>query len=279
MFEKYNEEKSQITKTRILPGGIGVGIGIILFLLGYPEFMFIFLVLGGVVMALGIAKMNRLSNELKQKFLYELLQNNFDNVTYNPARGITKSEVLDSELLKNSDRFHSNDLIEATYNGIDFVMSDIHLQEVRHRDKRTEVVTIFRGPFMKFTFNKNFRGKLQVRERGFVTWFSNYSKIKMESMEFNKKFATYSTEDHTAFYILTPHLMEELLELERERRGDFYFSFINGEMFIALDNRRDNFELPTFGKVDETIGQKFEHEFQIIKDIIDELKLNKNIFK
>jgi hypothetical protein len=132
---------------------------------------------------------------------------------------------------------------------------------------------------MKFTFNKNFKGKLQVRERGFVTWFSKYKKVKMESMTFNKKFTTYSTEDHTAFYILTPHLMEELLEMERARRGDFYFSFIDGEMFIALDNRRDNFELPTFAKIDESIGDKFEHEFNIIKEIIDELKLNKNIFK
>ena len=32
------------------------------------------------------------------------------------------------------------------------------------------------------TFNKDFVGKLQVRERGFVTWFSKYQKIKMESI-------------------------------------------------------------------------------------------------
>jgi hypothetical protein len=279
MFEKFNQERSAIQKKFMLPGFGLVVVGVILYLLGLPEVAIPFGIIGVVVAAIGFSKSSNLAKALKEKYLFELLQKNFDGVSYNPNRGVTIQDVLESELLQRSDRFYSNDLIEASYNGINFTMSDIHMQEVVHRDKRTEVRTVFQGPFMKFTFNKNFKGKLQVRERGFVTWFSKYKKVKMESMTFNKKFTTYSTEDHTAFYILTPHLMEELLEMERARRGDFYFSFIDGEMFIALDNRRDNFELPTFAKIDESIGDKFEHEFNIIKEIIDELKLNKNIFK
>lgn len=279
MFEEFNNKRSALTKKFILPGVSLIVVGVMLYLANMIEVAIPVGVVGIIVAAIGASQSASLTKALKEKFLYELLVKNFDDVRYNPTHGATREEVMESELLQRSDRFYSNDLIEASYNGIDFLMSDIKLQEVVHRDKRTEVRTIFQGPFMKFTFNKNFKGKLQVRERGFVTWFSKYDKIKMESMEFNKKFSTYSTEDHTAFYILTPHLMEDLLQMERERRGDFYFSFIDGEMFIALDNRRDNFEIPAFGKVDESIGEKFEREFSIIKDIINELKLNKNIFK
>lgn len=279
MFEEFNLERSATTKKFMLPGFLLVLVGVALYLANLPEVAIGFGVIGAIVLAIGFSKISSMTKALKEKYLYDLLTNNFDDVSYNPDRGVSREEVMESELLPRSDRFYSNDLIRASYNGINFTMSDILLQEVVHRDKRTEVRTIFQGPFMKFTFNKNFKGKLQVRERGFVTWFSKYDKIKMESMEFNKKFNTYSTEDHTAFYILTPHLMEELMLLEKQRRGDFYFSFIDGEMYIALDNRKDNFNIPMFGKVDESIGDKFESEFSIIKEIIDELKLNKNIFK
>ncbi len=280
MFEKLNEGRSQNIKKFILPGVILIIIAIGVFL-GFQEIGFAMpiFVVAIVLVVIGSSKNRQLTREFKEKFLYDLLKESFEDVSYNPHQGVYESEVMASELLERPDRFYSNDLIEATHNGINFTMSDIHLQEVVRRDKHTEVRTIFQGPFMKFTFNKNFKGKLQVRERGFIAWFSKYKKIKMESIEFNKKFATYSTEDHTAFYILTPHLMEALLEMERTRRGDFYISFINGELFIALDNRRDNFEIPMFGKVDESIGDVFTNQFNIIKEIIDELRLNKNIFK
>ncbi len=280
MFERLNQGRSENTKKFVLPGVFLILVAIGIFL-GFQKVAFAMpvFVIATILIIIGSTKNRQLIREFKEKFVYDLLTENFEDVSYNPLQGVYESEVLESELLERPDRFYSNDLIEATHNGINFTMSDIHLQEVVRRDKHTEVRTIFQGPFMRFTFNKNFKGKLQVRERGFVAWFSKYKKIKMESITFNKTFSTYSTDDHTAFYILTPHLMEALLEMERTRRGDFYISFINGELFIALDNRRDNFEIPVFGKVDESIGDVFTNQFNIIKEIIDELRLNKNIFK
>jgi len=279
MFEQFNQKRSSVTKKIVLPGVGLLIIGGLLFLGNITEVAIAFVIIGVIVLIIGMSQLTSLTKGFKKQYLFEVLSSNFDNVSYTGGRGASREEVKQSELLPRSDRFYSNDLINATYNGIDFMMSDIHLQEVHRNGKNTTVRTIFKGPFMKFTFNKDFVGKLQVRERGFVSWFSKYEKMKMESIAFNKTFTTYSTDDHTAFYILTPHLMEQLIELERERRGVFYFSFINGEMFIALDNRSDSFELPVFSKVDESLGDRFQSEFQIIKDIIDELKLNKNIFK
>jgi len=279
MFEEFNNNRNQVAKKFMFPGLGFILLGVILYVLSLLEVAIVFALPGVVFIILGVVKIVRLTKDMKNKFLLELLNKHFNEVTFYPNRGASRDQVMESELLPRSDRFSSNDLIYAKYNSIDFMISDIHLQEVEHHGKNTTVRTIFRGPFMKFTFNKSFKGKLQVRERGFVNWFSKYKKIKLESIGFNKKFTTYSTEEHTAFYILTPHLMESLLELEANQKGSFYFSFVDGDMFIALDNRKDNFELPLFGKVDESIGEKFSKEFQIIKDIIDELKLNKNIFK
>jgi len=232
-----------------------------------------------ILLVIATVRFSKLKIEFKQQFLVDLLNKAFDNVKYDYNHGVDFSEVHGSELLPRTDRFHSNDLIEASYLGVDFRMSDLHLQEVRRNGKNTTVVTVFRGPFITVDFNKDFKGKLQVIERHLLSLFSSYKRVKMESVTFNKKFNTYSTDDHSAYYILTPHIMEKFLELERKRPGAFYFSFINSKMYIALDNRSDSFELNFFGKIDESVIENFNAQLSIIRDVVEELKLNKDIFK
>ena len=51
-----------------------------------------------------------------------------------------------------------------------------------------------------------------------------YKKVKLESVQFNKKFKTYATSEHNAFYVLTPHFMEALMAFEQKNKGKIYFS-------------------------------------------------------
>lgn len=276
MYQNFIEERRKLLKKFGIPASILIALGLL---------VVIFDILGMIIVALGIVLLIVMSvvlsgklNVFRETLLQDVLKIHFTDVTYNGASGVSRHQVSLSELLPRTDRFSSNDLIEAKYDDVNFRMSDVLLQEVRQSGKERRVVTVFQGPFMQIDFNKDFNGKLIVQEDGRINIFSQYKKVKMESIEFNKKFNTYSTHDHTAFYILTPHLMERLLRIESERRGDFFFSFINGTLYIALDNRRDNFSINMFGRIDESISQKFERELRLVKDIIDEMKLNDKIF-
>ena len=139
-------------------------------------------------------------------------------------------------------------------------------------------MTYFLGRVFRFDFNKEFVGSLIVTESG-TPKSRGYEKVKLESIDFNKKFKTYTTEEITAFYILTPDIMEALFTLERRHPGRIGISFLGDNMYVAINNNRDTFELQMFRKIDDSMIKEFMNDLLVIKDFIVSLKLNNNLFK
>jgi len=135
---------------------------------------------------------------------------------------------------------------------------------------------IFWGGFFEFSFPKQFKGRVIVTEEG--TFVSNMQRIKLESIEFNKKFRVYTDNEHNAFYILTPHLLEKIMELEKNNRGNIMMSFANDKLVLGINNNVNTFEMRLWKKIDESAIQKMEEELNVIKEIVLELKLNNNVF-
>ena len=104
-------------------------------------------------------------------------------------------------------------------------------------------------------------------------------KISMESEEFNKKFKTYAHDDLSAFYVLTPHLMVSLLDLEKQNPGCIMISMNSNIMYMAINNNRDTFSLKMNQKIDDTLVELFRRDMSVINNIISEMKLNNKIFK
>jgi hypothetical protein len=140
-------------------------------------------------------------------------------------------------------------------------------------------VTYFLGRIFEFTFNKSFEGSLQVLESGSIESNRKYHKIKLESVDFNKKFRTYATTELTAFYILTPEIMESILNLEKNNPGKVNLSFYGDKMYIAINNSRDTFELKLFRKIDQRVIDEYQKDLGVFKDIVSALRLNVQIFK
>lgn len=268
-----------------------VVIGIILAVLGFIlAFMvediqfigFILIVIALIVIAVGYGKFNALSKEFKNKYLRELINKTFDNAEYYPDRGIDKDRVYATNLVKRADRYHTEDLIKGDVEGVKFETCDLKLEErhVRHTKNGTQVyyVTYFLGRFFEFEFPKEFKSKIIVTESGLMTFFSSFKKLEMESVEFNKKFKTYAQNEHDAFYVLTPHLMESILELERSNPGTIALLFTGNKLNITINNNRNTFEMSLFRKVDMSIINQLQRDLNVIKDIVLELKLNRNIF-
>ncbi len=163
-----------------------------------------------------------------------------------------------------------------------FISSDVKLEErhVQHTKNGTRVyyVTYFLGRVFKFDFNKEFVGSLHVLEAGSPP-SKGFSKVKLESIEFNKKFKTFSTDDLTAFYILTPPIMEAITKIEKKHPGRISFSFRGDYMYFAINNNKDTFEVQMFKKIDDSMIEGFKQDLLMIKDLIVTLKLNKNLFK
>jgi hypothetical protein len=275
LHEAFVSKRAELTR-KYLPFGAGfLVLGGVLFFI-YP-FLGLVAGIGVLYIALYLTKLQAAASEFKDQLMTNVLAEFFTSVSHDKHKGLSLVDVMASELLSKPDRFYSNDLILGEYQGVDFRLSDVTLQRVTSNGKTTTVTTYFRGPVMVFDFHKDTDGKLIVQETMRGELFTKYKRIKLESVAFNKTFHTYSTKDQLAFYILTPHFMERLLRLEDEIGGNFYFSFIDGKMYVALYNNKDLFEVNMFGTINEKIYEQFYYEIKIVKDLIEELRLNPNL--
>ena len=101
------------------------------------------------------------------------------------------------------------------------------------------------------------------------------NKVESENAEFNKEFSIYSDSAHDAFYVLTPHMMEYIMEMNKKSQGNSYLRFQkDGKVHIAIDSGRDSFELGSVKKINvQELREQFIEEIRYITDLIDELRL------
>lgn len=280
---EFNQIKSKAER-KVQIGGLLSVLGVaIFFLAGDLALLGLILFIPGIiVIIIGSSNFSKLNKRFKNEVVTDLVASFVDEGYFDPHMGLSQSQVYGTEFLKRADRFHSEDYLKGSMEGVHFVSSDVKLEEehVEHTKNGTRryYVTYFLGRVFIFDFNKSFDGYLQVLEKYRPTRKRGYSKVKLESVQFNKKFKTYSTSDHSAFYVLTPHFMEALMRFEQGNKGNIGFSFIDNKLYIGLSNFRDTFELRMFRPISEMTFQRFKDELLVIQEVIKELKLNNKIF-
>jgi hypothetical protein len=260
-----------------------------------PFIIIAFIITGIVLLILNIKKKKEYRRRYKIEVVCEVVKAIDSEWSYAPDDRITQSEYYSSDLFrKNFDRYKGDDLISGSIEKTDFRCSELHTEykEVTHdKDgKRQEHwVTIFKGLFFHADFNKNILAKTYVEpdtaERllgKFGQKFQMSSKgklVKLENIEFEKTFAVYSTDQTEARYILTPAIMEALVNIYKMYKRRMYLSFIGSRVYVAMSFKKDLFEPKIF-----TSGVKYSdvefmfNLFMMNATIIHELNLNTRIW-
>jgi len=285
-LQEFNKSKQAAEKQLKIGGAIAIVGAAVFVLLGMSGIALIGLpmVLGGVIyLGIGSSSFGKLSKRFKTEVLTDLIASFVDDGVFNPDQGLSLNTVYETEFLKRADRYHTEDFLSGSIDGVRFESSDVKLEEkhVEHTKNgtRTYYETYFLGRIFRFEFNKSFDGYLQVLEKGKPVSKRRYEKVKLESIQFNKKFRTFTTNEHSAFYVLTPHFMESLMTFEQSNKGNISFSFIDNHLFIGINNFRDTFELKMFKELNMDSFKEFEKELGVVKEVISELKLNRSIYK
>ncbi len=260
-------------------------------------FMFVFfaLTLSLVVATVATGKLSKeYKKEFKNFFVLKALNQYFTDLEYDPNRGMPAQVIANTHMMYMGDRYHSNDYISAKYKGIAFQQADVHIEEEHESTDsdghtHTYYVTIFKGRWMIFDFNKTFKANVQISQKGFGNSYVNkywgnkenrFKKVQMESEEFNKKFNVYAQSEHDAFYIITPSFMQRIQKLDDENKGKLLFCFIDNKLHIGLFDGKDAFEPKSvFKKIDEEqIISEISEDIKAITQFVDELSLENNLF-
>lgn len=246
-----------------------IAIGGILYFMSYNFFypndeivgilMFLYTIIAFLVYNAKIKKESKIleyTNEFKTKVIKTLLDSFNENIEYFPTCGISSS-VYDEAEFEKYDRYRAEDLMKGTLkNNCNFEMSEV-LTEDEHKDSEghTQYSTLFCGMLAKIETPKPFNARLYLRKdrkdkniinRAFTgrlltgrVPFGNL-RINLDSQEFEKYFDVYCTDKIIAMQLLTPDVMQLLVNFREEMDMEYeltiknnciYIRFLSGEMF------------------------------------------------
>ena len=113
---------------------------------------------------------------------------------------------------------------------------------------------MFDGIFISASFNKSFNSETFIfpkkstpifRKLKFKLLGSSYD-VKLEDPEFEKEFLVLSEDQVESRYILTPGLMERILEYKRKLNCELGLSFISKRLYCTIPNSKNLFEPALF---------------------------------
>ena len=184
----------------------------------------------------------------------------FGQLSYDPKAGFTHDDIRNAAVVACGDKryFESEDLLTGCYQNVRFAFSDVTTKRMVRRGKRNELDTLFDGQvirFDRFDHQKISNGHLQIFQKEFLSdlrgWTAEY-KVETDSAAFNSKFQIYAADEHNAFYILTPHLMEKIQKFQELVGEQIAVTFRGEAMFVAISRTRSIFD----GVVDVPVAEQ-----------------------
>lgn len=233
---------------------------------------------------------NDFAKQYKDMFVLSSFNDVFDDINYQPFSGMPKQVLADTKMMQMGDRYSSNDYLEATYKGIRFMQADVHIEdESTDSDGDTHYTTLFKGRWMVFDFNKEFKANVQVVQKGFHNakrkrFFGNkderYKKVEMEDVAFNDAFKVFAQDPHDAFYLLTPAMMTRIRRVADGVKGKVMFCFVDDMLHVAVHNGKDSFEPSIMREIDvDQAKDNVLGDIRLITGFVDELSLDVKLFK
>lgn len=248
----------------------------------------IFMIIGGIMISFCMAALvfafymlivwkkayNLFNDNYKNKYVLLKMQEvpGFSQLKYSPGKGLTFEETVNRNLLpgRTKSLFQSEDYFEGIYDGICFRSSSVETQ-----DSSRSSVSLFSGQVIIFSMFHEFKisaAPLQIFSKKEYTKMKDFTlpiRIETENEVFNNLFSVFAEDEHNAFYILTPQVMEDMMEFAQIVKNDIYFIFADQYMYVGCEQMRNPFNA--------IVDMPIEEQSQNIVKAIDVIQKAKNI--
>lgn len=279
---KFEQERLKTVKNAnyfYIFGVLLILLGLALMFLIHPLLIFVIFI-GVILIVVGSSKIGKMAKKFKNEFMPTIIREVYPEASFNFERGLSEEQILIPGFFKRPSRYTTSDYLKASYDDVEFEMSEFDFKERRTTTDgkghtTTTYVTYAKGRFMIFDFKRDFDKVVKVFETTFLGANThNLEKVETESIEFNKKFKIYATDELTAFYVLTPQVQLKLLEIEKKFKGSIFFAFMKGKLYIAINDNANTLEMNPKKPINEESLQTFYNQLSIPAAFINELKLS-----
>lgn len=249
-----------------------------------------FILMGFVVYLFLIHKLSFLT--YKKKYKERILKIVFDayleNGFFNPKKFISEGEYVGSFLYQGTyNNYKGEDYAEGLFLGSKVKLSELHVTYQKHTSKRKETKIIFDGLLVICEMKHSFVGTTVVEhdrtEKVFGPWVGRYVQkfarptelpsVRLESVEFEKRFHVTADDQVEARRVLTPFMQEHLLKMAKRVGHPLGFSMTPNQMSIALFTHKNFFEPPLFRTCVESKSLRdVDLIFRLIREIKGEVE-------
>lgn len=173
----------------------------------------------------------------KENILEKLIKNFFDEVDYIPKKGMPAGIYDEGKYNEYYNRYYSDDYVDAKLdNKYDMKMAEVHtVYESTHTDSdghtHTDRVTKFHGLFVKIKMDKSIKNNLIIKQDKSIR---KKEKLEMDSTEFEKLFDVSSEDNIIGMQILTPDVMELLIDYRNYLKRPFDICIYQDTIYIRV---------------------------------------------
>lgn len=237
---------------------------------------------------------SKFRGEFKNKIIQKVVQYIDPKFRYNAYGKISEKDFNTCGIFPFvADNYQGDDLVSGIHDEeTEFSFSEVYAKRfVRDHRRRPHLVPIFKGLLFKADFNKNFKFVTVVLPDTTEKYFGNMGQamqsgnifreelVKLENPEFEKEFSVYSDSQTEARYLLSPKLMQRILDYKDKHGERISLSFANSNIYIAVPRVKDLFEPNYFKPIDRFDAiEKYYNDMQMMVDITKELDLNTRIW-
>lgn len=218
-------------------------------------------------------------NDYKAYVIKKAIEGQVEGLVYEPRFGLPESVYSDLNVMRHWNRYHKEDLITGKYKNVYFVQSDLKVQYESNGEHDT-TTTYFRGRWIAIDYPKKFNGTVVIIDNSFAYGVKRkeLEKIQLENPYFNDMFTVRASDMQLGYYLLTPQLVEKIMELKQSTNGNIVACFKNGYLHIFINDGKDSFE-PNINNVN-LMGdiQKFMQDFTLVSGTIDVLDINNSVY-
>jgi len=228
----------------------------------------------------------------KSRLIPKMIKRIHPDLRYEPSGKVSQSQFITSKIFQQSiDVFEGEDWVKGRIDQTEIEFSELLVQYITRDSKGNETKnTAFKGIFFIADFHKEFKGETFVLKDHAQKLFGNMGTffqringarpelILMENPVFEKQFVVYGTDQIESRYIITPSMMERMVDMNRQFKG-IQFSFVNSKLYIAIPFRENLFEPKLFKSLEN--AEYIKSYFQILSScigIVDSLELNERLW-
>ncbi len=191
---------------------------------------------------------DKFNSNFKSRYVLQVIGaiKGFAQLQYIPKGGFTWDDVRNAAAVNCGEKkyYDSEDLLIGEYENIRFKISDVTTYKTVKRHKRKHIEEIFSGQMIcitQFDDIKNSNGHIQIFEKKYMSnmigWKAEHE-MHTENESFNNRFSVYASDEHNAYYILTPQRMEKIMRFADAIDGQVSTVFIDNKLFVAV--KRDS---------------------------------------